>query len=190
MKGYIYTMYAGADPGVGWRLTDPLFARVPTLGACVPNIRRVVLPGDFIFTVSGRAPAVRQYVVGGFRVAEKISALAAFHRFPENRLHKAPDGTVVGNIVVNGRGDHHALDMHGSFERRIENYIVGRDPLVLATAREVQQARDETIEVLSDIFTVRHARTVGEVLGRWRRLDDTQIERLLRWMRAVKAKHN
>ncbi len=49
MSGYIYTMYAGADPGHGWVLNDPVLGTVPTLGACVPNIRRVVKQGDYIF---------------------------------------------------------------------------------------------------------------------------------------------
>ena len=92
MKGYIYTMFAGADPDKGWRMTDPILTPVPTLGACVPNIRRLVVTGDHIFVVSGRTRKVQQYVVGGFQVAEKIDALTAYHRFPENRMRPGPDG--------------------------------------------------------------------------------------------------
>jgi hypothetical protein len=88
MKGYIYTMYGGADPDLGWQMTDPIFGKKPTLGSCVPNIRRAVVPGDHIFVISGKVAGVQQYVVGGFKVAEKISALTAFKRLPENRLHK------------------------------------------------------------------------------------------------------
>ena len=66
MKGYIYTMFAGADPGHGWTLTDPIFDKVPTLGACVPHIRRAVQEGDYIFAISGRVPGARQFIVGGF----------------------------------------------------------------------------------------------------------------------------
>src|SRR6516165_856032 len=100
MKGYIYTMFPGADPARGWTLTDPIFGKVPTLGACVPNIRRVVLPGDHIFAISGRAPGVQQYVVGGFQVAEKISQLAAHGRFPDLRQRQLDDGTLRGNVIV------------------------------------------------------------------------------------------
>src|ERR1700733_14571852 len=42
MKGYIYTMYAGADPAHDWTLNDPIFGNSPTLGACVPHIRKAV----------------------------------------------------------------------------------------------------------------------------------------------------
>src|SRR5438552_440414 len=112
MKGYVYVMYKGADPAFGWQMTDPIFGKVPTLGACVPNVRRVVVPGDFIFVVSGKVPDVQQYVVGGFEVAQKIDALTAFRRFPQNRLHERSDGTISGNVIVNGRGQHHELDNH------------------------------------------------------------------------------
>src|ERR1700752_2054905 len=100
MKGYIYTMFAGADPGVGWKITDPIYGKTPTLGACMPNIRKVVERGDYIFSVSGRVKDVKQYVVGGFSVDDKINALAAYSRFPENRMIVQPDGSLSGNIII------------------------------------------------------------------------------------------
>lgn len=66
MKGYIYTMFKGADPSVGWSMTDPIYGKVPTMGACMPNIRRLVEKGDFIFSISGRVAAVKPHIVGGF----------------------------------------------------------------------------------------------------------------------------
>ena len=95
MKGYIYTMFKGADPGAGWEMTDPIFKPVPTMGACMPNLRRALARGDYVFAISGKAPSVRQYVVGGFRVAEK-STLSAYNRFPANRLHLDRNGTTQG----------------------------------------------------------------------------------------------
>src|ERR1700741_4700358 len=97
VKGYIYITGQGADPAAHQNLNDPLFAKVPTLGACMPNIRRVVQLGDYIFVVSGRISTVEQYVIGGMRVDEKIDALAAYRRFPENRLHVNDQGQVWGN---------------------------------------------------------------------------------------------
>ena len=190
MKGYIYTMFAGADPGLGWKMTDPIFGRVPTLGACVPNIRRLVVPGDHIFVISGRVPKAQQYVVGGFQVAEKINALAAFPRFPENRLRENEDGSVSGNIIVDGHGKRHALDTHPNFRRRIENYIVGRNPLILSRPREIERAREQTVDALAEVFGVTRATTVRQVVGRWRRLDENQVERVVRWMRSLKAGQN
>src|SRR5690348_15731702 len=106
MKGYIYTMYEGADPGQGWTMNDPILDGKPTLGACMPNIRRSVDEGDYIFVVSGRVKNIRQFVVGGFQVEEKISTLAAYRRFPENHL-AVENGQVVGNIIIDQNGKQH-----------------------------------------------------------------------------------
>jgi hypothetical protein len=190
MKGYIYTMFAGADPALGWQMTDPIFGKLPTLGSCVPNVRRAVVPGDYVFVISGRVPEVRQYVVGGFRVAEKIDALAAFQRFPQNRLRESPDGRISGNVIVDSKGKHHRLDSHNNFERRIENYIIGRDPLVISSAHQVQRARQETVHTLAGIFGVGKATSVSDVIGRCRRMDESQIARIIRWMRAIGAGNN
>ncbi len=185
MKGYIYTMFRGADPGVGWRMTDPLFGRVPTLGACMPNIRRAVVPGDFVFVVSGSVSGVRQYVVGGFRVAEKINALEAFERFPENRMRKHGDGTLVGNVIVNSDGSQNKHDYHKNFAKRIENYIVGRDPIVLKTHDEIEVGREQTLEVLQDVFDTKR-KSVGNIVSRWRRLNEAQIDTLSTWLKHIK----
>jgi hypothetical protein len=178
-------MFKGADPGAGWRMTDPLFGRVPTLGACMPNIRRAVLPGDFIFIVSGSVSGVQQYVVGGFRVAEKISALEAFERFPKNRMQLLDDGKLAGNIIVNYNGTRNELDYHSNFEKRIENYVVGRDPLVLETHEEIDLGRKQTLGVLQDVLKAK-GQSIHDVVSRWRRLDQHQIEELVKWMRGLK----
>lgn len=185
MKGYIYTMFRGADPGVGWHMTDPIFSKTPTLGACVPNVRRVVVPGDYIFVVSGRVEGVRQYVVGGFAVKEKMNALAAYRRFLEYRLKRLPNGTLSGNIIVDSLGKQHPLDYHKNFERRIENYIVGRDPVYLKKPAEVNLAREHSIEILKKIFDIRHAIRIADVIGRMRRLDERQVQKLIAELTAI-----
>jgi hypothetical protein len=141
MKGYIYTMFQGADPGNGWRLTDPIFGKKPTLGACMPNIRRLVTEGDHIFSISGRVEGVRQYVVGGFEVQEKIDALAAYRRFPENRQRREPDGNLTGNIIVTEDGKRSPVDYHSNFEKRLDNYVVGCNHVMLKSAHEVERGR-------------------------------------------------
>lgn len=186
MKGYIYTMFRGADPGRGWHMTDPIFGKTPTLGACMPNVRRVVVPGDYIFVVSGRMEGVQQYVVGGFAVKEKIDALAAYRRFPEYRLTRLPDETLTGNIIVSGSGKHHPLDHHGNFERRIENYIVGRDSIYLHRPTEVDQAREHSVDILKEIFGAPRAVRIADVIGRMRKLDERQVQKLITQLRAIK----
>jgi hypothetical protein len=185
MKGYIYTMFAGADPGRGWNMTDPIFSKIPTIGACMPNIRRLVVPGDYVFVISGKTPGVRQYVVGGLKVAEKINALAAFDRFPEYRLKTVGKGLVAGNIIVDADGKHNKLDYHGNFEKRIENYIVGRDPVVLESQGEIDLGREQTVPILKQIFE-KQGRLVADIVGRWRRLDEIQIEEMLQWLTSLK----
>lgn len=185
MKGYIYTMFAGADPGCGWTMTDPIFDKVPTVGACMPNVRRLVTPGDYIFVISGRRPGVRQYVVGGLRVAEKINALVAYKRFPEYRLTAAENGSVSGNIIVDSQGKHNELDYHTNFGKRIENYIVGRDPIVLEDRREIELGREQTVPVLQELFQ-KQGRVVADIVGRWRRLDENQIDNVLQWLTTLK----
>ncbi len=119
----------------------------------MPNIRRHVVEGDQIFVVSGKVKSVPQYVIAGFEVAETIDAMTAYNRFPELRLHEQPDGQVDGNIIVTDHGTQHPLDTHKpeSFETRIQNYIVGRDPIVLTTPYQVERGRIETLDMLSVI---------------------------------------
>lgn len=184
MAGYIYTMYQGADPGHGWQMNDPIFGKTPTLGACVPNIRRAVKVGDTIFVISGRVPGERQFIVGEFKVVEKIDALAAYKRFPENRLRMDSTGQVLGNIIVKADGSHHPLDDHDNFERRLENYIVGGDALVFDTPRQQRAARDETLDVLSKVFK-RNGERVFDIIGRHRKMDDKQVADVLNWMKNI-----
>ena len=131
MKGYIYISSTNSDPERNRNLNDPIFRNPPTLGGCMPPMRRLVLPGDYVFVVSGATKGVQQYVVGGFQVAEKISALAAYERFPENRLKLNAEGKLVGNVLIDGAGSKHPLDTHSTnnFARRIENYLVGVMPM-------------------------------------------------------------
>jgi len=184
VKGYIYTMYAGADPSRGWILNDPIFGASPTLGACVPHIRRAVTTGDHIFVVSGRVQGEKQFVIGGFEVAEKIDALAAFRRFPQHRLKSHESGQLIGNIIVDSRGNHHPLDEHENFEKRIENYIVGRDPVVLETPSQFRVAKAESIDVLSEVFD-RKGRRIFDIIGRYRRMDENQVEQMRDWLKRL-----
>jgi hypothetical protein len=189
MKGYIYISANGTDPALRNNLNDPIFTRIPTLGACMPNLRRFVTRGDFIFVVSGKTAGVRQYVVGGFRVNEKIHALAAYERFPENRLQTLPDGHVMGNIIVRADGTQHPLDRHdpGTFESRLENYLVGSMPVALSTEREVQLGREQTLGNLSSILRRAPGNRVIDVMGRCSKLDEGQVRQMLDWLLGIRA---
>ena len=147
----------------------------------MPPIRRLVQAGDHVFVISGTTKGVQQYVVGGFQVAEKISALAAYKRFPENRLKMDANGKLVGNILVDSAGNQHPLDTHSSknFARRVENYLVGVNPVALETPEEVARGRSETLDRLSSILERPRANRVIDVMGRWAKLDEAQIMKTL-----------
>src|SRR5690242_18327915 len=131
MKGYIYKLYAGADPSTGWVFNDPIFGEYATLGACMPNLRRFLDVGDWVFALSGRVAEKVPYVIGGFKVDEKLDALDAYARFPEYRLKKNESGQVTGNIIVDSKGNHDPLDDHDQFEKRRANYLVGKEAVAI-----------------------------------------------------------
>lgn len=185
IKGYIYTMFKGADPAEGFELTDPIFGKVPTMGACRPDIRRVVEAGDQIFVVSGRRGRAQQYVVGGFAVGRKVTQLAAYAQFPENRQRRDDDGTMHGNVIVLEDGSQNPIDYHSNFANRVDNYIIGQDPIVLETPDEVRRARKETLATLRQIFN-RDGDTIFKVIGRGRRLSGEQVEQMRRWLSDIK----
>jgi hypothetical protein len=188
VKGYIYTTGSRADPGLYNNLDDPLFGNPPTLGACMSNLRQFLDPGDFIFVISASVPAAPQYVIGGLRVAEKIDHLAAYGRFPENRLRVDENGIVRGNIIVDAKGKKHPLDHHDpdSFERRIKNFIVGDESAALRTPREVELGRERTLAKLADVFNKKGNRPF-DIIGRQRKLDEQQVHGLMDWLRGIKA---
>jgi hypothetical protein len=185
-KGYIYITSSGYDPEKGKNLNDPYLGETPTLGACMPNIRRQVIPGDHIFIISGKVPEVPQYVVGGFEVTEKIDAIAAYRRFPDLRLHRMDDGQLEGNIIVTAQGKQHPLDTHNSFTSRIQNYIVGRNPVVLSSPYEIDRGRQETLDILRYVMNKDGAAPIN-IIGRCSRLNEDQVLEIHHWLLSVKA---
>lgn len=187
-KGYIFVS-PRSDPGMGKRLDDPIFGSVPTMGACRPDLRRLVRPGDYMFVISGKTKGVPQYIIGGFAVDEKISALAAYGRYPELRLQPLEGFGKVGNIIVDDQGEHHALDHHPehNFQRRIQNYLVGRDQVHLETPPEIELGRERSLAILREIFGKARASRVSDIVPRNRRLEIDQIDELVRALRAIKA---
>jgi hypothetical protein len=189
IKGFAMITRQGYDPQKGKHVKDPhLVGGTPTLGACMPNIREQVFPGDHIFLISGKVPNAPQYVVGCMEVAEKINALAAYKRFPENRLRLRQDGQLTGNIIVDARDKQHPLDTHSSFARRIENYIVGCDPVVLTEPDEIASGREETLGILQSILG-KTGLTPIELISRFgTKLDYKQVQELRDWLIAIKER--
>lgn len=186
MFGKIIITRSGYDPEKGKHIKDPYLGDVPSIGACRPDVRRRINVGGQIFLVSGKVKNLQQVVVGGFEVAEKISAIEAFHRFPGQRLRSREDGQLDGNVIVDAEGRQHRLDDHSSFNERVKNYIVGKNPVVLTTPQELAIGRAQTLEALQDILKKKGARPI-DVIGRWGRdLTEDQVEKLRAWLLSVK----
>lgn len=132
-KGYIFITSRGTDPMAGKHLKDPTLDGIATFGACQPQVRKQLEPDDFLFVISGslRARNIRQYIIGGLQVEEKVHAVEAFQRLPAQRLHRLDDGQITGNVICDSSGMPHALDTHGSFQKRLDNYIIGKNPIMM-----------------------------------------------------------
>lgn len=189
-KGYIYTTRTGFDPERGKKLKDPYLGDEPTLGACMPNIRRQVVQGDYIFPVSGKLKDFPQFVMAGFEVAEKLDAMVAYDLYPQHRLRQLENGEVTGNIIITAQGKQHPLDTHDpvTFASRVKNYVTGKNALVLTSPREIQSSRDDTNYVLSHVLG-KKGRAPIEIMGRWSKLDERQIRELRDWLSSIKAGH-
>ncbi len=187
MIGKIFVTGSGCDPVKGKHIKDPYLGPQPSLGACRPDIRRQVQKGDHIFVVSGKVKSFSQVVLGGFEVAEKISAIEAYERFPEQRLRLLPNDEVTGNVIVSDEGRQHALDHHdkGTFNRRIENYLVGTNPISLLTPEEIDEGRLWTLEILQEVFG-KKGNSVREIMGRNRNMTEMQVEKLRKLLDEVK----
>ena len=187
IKGYAFITSTGYDPEKGEPVKDPYLGDTPTLGACMTNIRRNVVEGDHIFVISGKIPNVPQYVIGGFEVAEKISAMEAYARFPNLRLSRDEKGRVVGNVICDKNGRQHPLDHHQNFEKRLQNYIVGTNPIVLTDALEISRARRETPDILGRVCAKTPQLPLTKLLGRGgKKLDRSQIDELRSWLEGLK----
>ncbi|MGS1019429.1 hypothetical protein [Burkholderia glumae] len=181
MSGYIFVS-PNSDPGMGHPLADPILRSGvrPTMGTCRPDLRRLVKLGGQIFVISGSmGKQVNQYVIGGLEVDSKLeSQLAAYEQFPENRLSFDDAGHRQGNIIVTASGDQDPRDSHTNFERRIRNYLVGKNPVVLETPREIALGREHSLRMLAEVFDRPRATNVREIIGRMRKLSDAQVDRL------------
>jgi hypothetical protein len=189
MSSYIFVS-PGSDPGMGKPLVDPaLSSRRPTMGTCRHDLRRLVLLGDQIFVVSGSmGKFVNQYVIGGLEVHDKLpTQMAAYEKYPEHRIHFNEAGQRLGNIIVTADGNHDPRDGHDKFDQRIHNYLIGKNPVVLETEREVALGREHSVEILSRVFDKPAAKRVRDVIGRMRKLSDEQAGRLREALMQIKA---
>jgi hypothetical protein len=188
MYAKIFITRNGYDPEKGKHVKDPYLGASPSWGGCRPDIRRTIVKGGQVFVISGKLTGVSQFVMGGFTVADKIDALTAFKTMPEQRLHLREDGQLDGYIIIAKDGSQHELDTHPTttFQKRIENYVVGRDPIALITPSEISRGRAETLEVLRSVLRKRGASPI-EVVGRWGSdLTERQANELRSWLESLK----
>jgi hypothetical protein len=122
------------------------------------------------------------------RVKDKIDALVAYERFPQNRLRIDNSGKLQGNIIVAPDGAQHRLDRHDpeTFSNRVKNFIVGSHPIALQTEAEVAIGREQTLPKLSQLLGKPGNRLI-DVLSRWSKLDEAQVRDLVAWLQGIKA---
>jgi hypothetical protein len=186
MVGKIFITRTGYDPQLGKHVKDPYLGPKPTLGACRPDLRRQLSEGDHIFVISGKVPGAEQFVMGGFEIEARMTALEAYRRFPQHRLRRRADGQLTGNVIVNAHGEQHELDDHESFSSRIKNYLSGKNPIVLQTSPEIARGRAETLEALQEILQKKGNSPI-RVVGRWGSdLTEVQVLHLRDWLARIK----
>jgi hypothetical protein len=188
MIGKIFITSSGYDPLLGKHVKDPYLGPKASLGACRPDVRRQVKEGDHLFVISGKLPNVRQFVMGGFEVAQKIDAVQAYEQFPDQRLRMREDGQLTGNIVVDASGAQHALDTHdpATFAKRTTNYIVGTDCISLVDPAEIALGREQTLDMLREIFK-KNGGSPFEIVGHYgSELTDDQVLKLREWLLSLK----
>lgn len=187
MIGKIFITRTGYDPQLGKHVKDPYLGDKPSLGACRPDIRRQIKIGDHIFVISGKVRNARQFVMGGFEVAEKTDARDAFDRFPEQRLRLLEDGQLAGNIIVNPDGTQHQLDNHNNFPQRTSNYVIGKNAISLTAPDEIALGREQTLDILREIFQKKGNSPI-EIVGRWGSpLTESQIVQLRKWLLSLRT---
>jgi hypothetical protein len=188
MIGKIFITSSGYDPHLGKHVKDPYLGPNASLGACRPDLRRQVKKGDHLFVISGKLPNVRQFVMGAFEVAQKIDAVQAYERFPDQRLRIRDDGQLTGNVIVDASGAQHELDTHdpATFAKRTANYIVGTDCISLVDPAEIALGREQTLDVLRDIFKT-NGGSPFEIVGHYgSKLTEDQVIRLREWLLSLK----
>jgi hypothetical protein len=184
MIGKIFITSSGYDPELGKHVKDPYLGPNASLGACRPDIRRQVKEGDHIFVISGKLPNVRQFIMGGFEVENKIAAQQAYEMFPDQRLHLRDDGQLTGNIIVEANGAQHQLDNHdpATFAKRVSNYIVGTNSIVLAKPKEIALGREQTLDALREILK-KNGGSPWEIVGHYgSQLTEEQVNQLREWL--------
>ena len=192
MVGKIFITSSGYDPECGQHVKDPYLEGEPSLGACRSDLREAVSPGDYIFTITGKVqkfPPINQYVMCGFEVDEKITALEAYYRFPEQRLKIGDDGQLDGNVIVDQLGKQYPLDNHHGgkkFERRIKNFVVGKNLTMPESSGEIIRAREQTMKILNQILG-KIGKQPFDLIGRSaKNLDDKQVLMLIEWLFSIK----
>ena len=188
MIGKIFITRSGYDPQLGKHVKDPYLGPNASFGACHPGIRRQVEKGDHIFVISGKLPNVRQFVMGGFEVVQKIDAQKAYQMFPDQRLHLRDDGQLTGNIIVDASGAQHQLDTHkpATFANRVSNYIVGGNSIALVKPTEIALGREQTLDALREILK-KNGGSPWEIVGHYgSKLTEEQVHQLREWLLSLR----
>ena len=98
------------------------------------------------------------------------------------------DGQLTGNIVVDANGAQHELDTHdpATFAKRVPNYIVGTNCISLVNPKEIALGREQTLDVLREIFK-KNGGSPCEIVGHYgSKLTEDQVHKLREWLLSLK----
>ena len=78
--------------------------------------------------------------------------------------------------------DHHEKE---TFGERIENYLVGTNPIALLTLEEIAEGREQTLDILREVFDMK-GDSIRDLMGRGRNMTEEQVLKLRALLEAVK----
>ena len=99
------------------------------------------------------------------------------------------DGSKTGNIIVTATGERDPLDHHsaGSFKKRIQNFIIANEAVYIEAQKEVELARQRTLDILRRVFDKPKAESVHKLIYRGRVLNEKQIAMLVEALQSIKS---
>jgi hypothetical protein len=95
---------------------------------------------------------------------------------------------LTGNVIVDAGGAQHELDTHdtATFAKRISNYIVGTDCIALNDPAEIALGREQTLDVLREVFK-KNGGSPFEIVGHYgSKLTEDQVIELRKWLLSLK----
>lgn len=190
MHGYIYIAgsFLTLNPqSLGPVDNDPHFwTNPPTWGICRPDLRAGAKNGSVVFFVLPKASGLPQTIFAYLTISEIISHAAAYKRatlFSKRMGNKKPNGNIVVNAI--GEYDQHDEWVHADNIEKIKKcYAIGSDSgSRMLTSLEINRLAPSFVPRVGEILGRSGASAVDIVSRKGKRLNESQVEKILEWLR-------